>query len=80
MKQIVKHHRVSMTKGCNSWSSVAVVLGLERARWFDTEVLGLLVGEFRQPHTQRVEVERSDTLIEMLRQHVNTKCDTSRDD
>src|SRR5690606_7315423 len=43
--------------GARCERSVPVVLGLERSRDVDAEVLGLHLGELREPHTEGGEVQ-----------------------
>src|SRR3954453_11765357 len=50
---------------------VAIVLGLVRPLDRDADVRGLLGRELREPRAQRVEVQASDLLVEVLRQHVD---------
>ena len=50
---------------------VAVVVRLVRALDRDADVVGLLLGEGRQPHAERVEVQAGDLLVEVLRQDVD---------
>src|SRR6478609_661884 len=51
--------------------SVSVLVRLVRTRDVDAEVLGLDVGQGRQLHSEGVEVEARDLLVEVLRQHVD---------
>lgn len=51
---------------------VAVVLGLERARRLDAEVLRLLVSQSGESHSERVKVCERNLLVEVLWQHVDT--------
>ena len=46
--------------------SVAVLVGLERPLDRDAEVLRLVVGQGRQPHAERVEVQAGDLLVEVV--------------
>ena len=52
-------------------SSVAVVLGLERALDRDTDVVGLVLAQGGEAHPERVEVEAGHLLVEHLGQGVH---------
>src|SRR6478609_8423184 len=54
-----------------STDSVSVLLRLVRTRDVDAEVLRLDVGQGRQLHAERVEVEAGALLVEVLGQHVD---------
>ena len=58
--------------------SVAVVVGLVRARHRHADVVGLLLGERRELHAELVEVQARDLLVEVLRQHVHLASRRSR--
>src|SRR5689334_14162504 len=51
--------------------SVAVVLRLVRTRDVHAQVLRLTLGQFGEPHAERVQVEPGDLLVEVLRQGVD---------
>src|SRR5207249_4188804 len=55
-----------------STSSVTIRVRLERARDVDTEVAGLLIGEWSQHRTQFRQLQPRDLFVQMLRQHVDT--------
>src|SRR5262245_38846963 len=52
--------------------SVAVVARLVRPLDRHAEVIGLLLGQLRQPGAELVEVQPRDLLVEVLGQHVDT--------
>ena len=51
--------------------SVAVLVRFVRAGDVDPEVLGLGLGQLREPRAQRVQVQAADLLVEMLGQPVS---------
>ena len=53
--------------------SVAVVVVLVRALGGDADVVGLLVGQLREPDAEGVEVQPGHLLVEQLRQHVHAE-------
>src|SRR5450755_1046724 len=65
--------RMSDTAGPVTGSSVAVVIGLERAIDRDADVGGLLLGQGGQPDAQRVEVQAGHLLVQVLGQHVHAE-------
>ena len=50
---------------------ITVVRWLERSCDWDTDVVGLLLGELRKLNTKRTQMETSDLLVELLRKDVH---------
>src|SRR5215469_6250101 len=53
--------------------SVPVVVGLVRAIDRYADVGGLLLGQLGEPHAERVQMQASDLLVEVLGQHVHAE-------
>src|SRR5215469_969515 len=61
----------SMASGPDARRSVAVMIGLVRALHRDPDVIGLLLAQLGEPHSQRGQMQPRDSLVEQLGQHVH---------